>query len=67
MGKSIVLYLFLLVPQIYSFPMFTKDICEMLMEEFEYYNQTDLPKGRPNSMNNYGVSLKTFYFSLNDV
>lgn len=35
--------------------MFTAPFCQALLEELEHFEQSDLPKGRPNTMNNYGV------------
>lgn len=29
--------------------------CQALLEELEHFEQSDMPKGRPNTMNNYGV------------
>ncbi|KAK1806851.1 hypothetical protein P4O66_005341, partial [Electrophorus voltai] len=44
-------------PRVYRFPVFTKDFCRDLVEELEHFEQSDAPKGRPNTMNNYGVLL----------
>lgn len=35
--------------------MFTAPFCRALLEELEHFEQSDMPKGRPNTMNNYGV------------
>lgn len=35
--------------------MFTAPFCQALLEELEHFEQSDMPKGRPNTMNNYGV------------
>ncbi|KAL7986667.1 hypothetical protein Chor_012950 [Crotalus horridus] len=43
--------------RIYRLPIFTKEFCEAFVEELEHFEQSELPKGRPNSMNNYGVLL----------
>jgi hypothetical protein len=40
---------------IYSIPVFTKDFCQQLIEELKYFEASSMPKGRPNTMNNYGV------------
>ncbi|XP_071944747.1 2-oxoglutarate and iron-dependent oxygenase domain-containing protein 2-like [Antedon mediterranea] len=45
--------------RIYSFPIFTEEFCNSFKEEIEHFENTDLPKGRPNTMNNYGVSVAT--------
>jgi len=39
----------------FTFPVFTPDFCHTLLEELENYENTDLPKGRPNTMNRGGV------------
>lgn len=44
-------------PGIFSFPMFTPAFCERLMQELRAFEASDLPKQRPNSMNNYGHIL----------
>ena len=36
-----------------SFPMLSKEYCGAVMEELRAFEGTDLPKHRPNSMNNY--------------
>uniref|UniRef100_A0A8C6YM42 2-oxoglutarate and iron dependent oxygenase domain containing 2 n=1 Tax=Naja naja TaxID=35670 RepID=A0A8C6YM42_NAJNA len=43
--------------RIYRLPIFTKEFCEAFVEELEHFEQSEMPKGRPNSMNNYGVLL----------
>ncbi|KAM6155489.1 2-oxoglutarate and iron-dependent oxygenase domain-containing protein 2 isoform 1-T1 [Rhynchocyon petersi] len=43
--------------RIYQVPVFTAAFCSSLLEELEHFEQSDLPKGRPNTMNNYGVLL----------
>lgn len=35
--------------------MFTASFCQALLEELDHFEQSDMPKGRPNTMNNYGV------------
>ncbi|KAF3820617.1 hypothetical protein GH733_005162 [Mirounga leonina] len=35
----------------------TAPFCQALLEELEHFEQSDMPKGRPNTMNNYGVLL----------
>ena len=54
---------------VYRFPVFTHEFCDEFIEELEHFQKSDLPKGRPNTMNHYGVcylfSLISFiYFSL---
>lgn len=36
-------------------PIFTKEFCSQLIEELKYFEASPMPKGRPNTMNNYGV------------
>ncbi|XP_001374626.2 2-oxoglutarate and iron-dependent oxygenase domain-containing protein 2 [Monodelphis domestica] len=43
--------------RIFRLPVFTQDFCQMLLEELEHFEQSDMPKGRPNTMNNHGVLL----------
>lgn len=56
--------------RVYSFPVFTEDFCRELIEELIHFEQSDLPKGRPNTMNNYGVrriTTVTFYVLSNAI
>ncbi|XP_071472417.1 2-oxoglutarate and iron-dependent oxygenase domain-containing protein 2 isoform X1 [Marmota flaviventris] len=41
--------------RIYRVPVFTASFCQALLEELEHFERSDMPKGRPNTMNNYGV------------
>ncbi|XP_015443469.1 2-oxoglutarate and iron-dependent oxygenase domain-containing protein 2 isoform X2 [Pteropus alecto] len=43
--------------RIYRLPVFTAPFCQALLQELEHFEQSDMPKGRPNTMNNYGVLL----------
>ena len=43
--------------QVFSFPVFTKDFCLLLLEELGHFESSPLPKGRPNTMNRRGVLL----------
>lgn len=43
--------------RIYRVPVFAAPFCRALLQELEHFEQSDLPKGRPNTMNNYGVLL----------
>ncbi len=45
-------------PNTYSFPVFTPNFCGTLVEELKHFELTDLPKGRPNTMNRGGVRRK---------
>lgn len=44
--------------RIYRVPVLAAPFCRALLQELEHFEQSDLPKGRPNSMNNYGVLLR---------
>lgn len=35
--------------------MFSAEFCQTLLEELEHFERSDMPKGRPNTMNHYGV------------
>lgn len=50
--------------RIYRLPVFTEEFCRAFVEELENFEQSDMPKGRPNSMNNYGVGLSSSRASL---
>ncbi|XP_020825818.1 2-oxoglutarate and iron-dependent oxygenase domain-containing protein 2 isoform X1 [Phascolarctos cinereus] len=43
--------------RIYRLPVFTLDFCRMLLKELEHFEKSDMPKGRPNTMNNHGILL----------
>ncbi|XP_042525010.1 2-oxoglutarate and iron-dependent oxygenase domain-containing protein 2 isoform X1 [Dipodomys spectabilis] len=43
--------------RIYRVPVFTASFCQALLEELEHFEQSDMPKGRPNTMNNYGMLM----------
>lgn len=36
-------------------PVFSAKFCQTLLEELEHFEQSDMPRGRPNTMNNHGV------------
>jgi len=42
---------------VYKMPIFTSEFCQKLIAECDYFNASDLPKGRPNTMNNYGLNI----------
>jgi len=48
--------------EVYSFPMFTEEFCEMLMDEMFNYEATGLRVRRPNNMNKYGLILNGIGF-----
>lgn len=41
--------------RVYRLPVFERSFCAELLEELEHFEQSDAPKGRPNTMNHYGV------------
>lgn len=43
--------------EVFSFPCFTLDFCQLLVEEIFGFYASGLPARRPNSMNNYGIIL----------
>ncbi|XP_060105256.1 2-oxoglutarate and iron-dependent oxygenase domain-containing protein 2 [Heteronotia binoei] len=43
--------------RIFRLPVFTEEFCRAFIEELENFERSEMPKGRPNSMNNYGVLL----------
>lgn len=50
--------------RIYRLPVFTEEFCKAFVDELENFEQSDMPKGRPNTMNNYGVGLTSSRASL---
>ena len=36
-------------------PVFTKEFCIQFIDELKHFESSSMPKGRPNTMNNYGV------------
>ncbi|XP_012819964.1 2-oxoglutarate and iron-dependent oxygenase domain-containing protein 2 isoform X3 [Xenopus tropicalis] len=48
--------------RIYRLPVFIPEFCAKLVEELENFERSDLPKGRPNTMNNYGILLNELGF-----
>ncbi|GFY63334.1 2-oxoglutarate and iron-dependent oxygenase domain-containing protein 2 [Trichonephila inaurata madagascariensis] len=48
--------------QLYGFRVFTQAFCCKLIKELDHYRESSLPKGRPNSMNKYGVLLDELGF-----
>lgn len=49
-------------PRVYHFPVFEKSFCEQLVEEMEHFEQSSAPKGRPNTMNHYGILFNELGF-----
>ncbi|XP_029018549.1 2-oxoglutarate and iron-dependent oxygenase domain-containing protein 2 [Betta splendens] len=48
--------------RVYRFPVFEKWFCEELLEELEHFETSSAPKGRPNTMNHYGILLNELGF-----
>ncbi|XP_043963906.1 2-oxoglutarate and iron-dependent oxygenase domain-containing protein 2 isoform X1 [Gambusia affinis] len=48
--------------RVYRLPVFEKSFCEQLVEELEHFEQSSAPKGRPNTMNHYGILLNELGF-----
>ncbi|EDO31482.1 predicted protein [Nematostella vectensis] len=48
--------------EVYRLPVFTESFCEQFIEELEHFESSDVPRGRPNTMNNYGVLLSDLGF-----
>lgn len=38
-------------------PIFKDEYCNKFVEEMRHFEESDMPKGRPNTMNNHGVSM----------
>ncbi|KAK8395190.1 hypothetical protein O3P69_006134 [Scylla paramamosain] len=49
--------------RVFSFPVFTKEFCKMFVEELTHYEEAPLQKGRPNTMNQYGIKLDELGFT----
>jgi hypothetical protein len=47
-------------PGVFSFDVFQPEFCRRLMADIRLYEASDLPKTRPNSMNNYGLIVFIF-------
>jgi len=47
---------------VYLFQVFTPKFCQDFIEEISNFENSDLPKGRPNTMNNYGILLNELGF-----
>ncbi|XP_051539439.1 2-oxoglutarate and iron-dependent oxygenase domain-containing protein 2-like [Myxocyprinus asiaticus] len=49
-------------PRVYRLPVFKKEFCKDLIGDLEHFEQSKAPKGRPNTMNNYGILLNELGF-----
>ncbi|KAG8011608.1 2-oxoglutarate and iron-dependent oxygenase domain-containing protein 2 [Nibea albiflora] len=48
--------------RVYRLSVFEKSFCDELVEELEHFEQSSAPKGRPNTMNHYGILLDELGF-----
>lgn len=48
--------------RVYRFPVFERSFCEQLVEELQHFELSSAPKGRPNTMNHYGILLNELGF-----
>ncbi|XP_035218960.1 2-oxoglutarate and iron-dependent oxygenase domain-containing protein 2-like isoform X2 [Stegodyphus dumicola] len=48
--------------QLYGFQVFKENFCLALLDEIAHYEESNLPKERPNTMNKYGVLLDELGF-----
>lgn len=55
--QRILFIVYFAAPRVFRFPVFRKEFCKDFIEELEHFEQSDAPKGRPNTMNNYGVHI----------
>ncbi|ELT89610.1 hypothetical protein CAPTEDRAFT_169278 [Capitella teleta] len=51
--------------QVYVIPVFSEEFCRRFLSELKNFEESDLPKGRPNTMNNDGVLLDELGFDVN--
>lgn len=49
--------------RVFSLPVFTKEFCKLFVEELTHYEEAPLQKGRPNTMNQYGIKLDELGFT----
>ncbi|CAL8347632.1 unnamed protein product [Lota lota] len=49
-------------PRVYRLTVFTRRFCQELLEELEHFERSPAPKGRPNTMNHYGMLLDELGF-----
>ncbi|KAF7661449.1 hypothetical protein LDENG_00261730 [Lucifuga dentata] len=49
-------------PRVYCLPVFEQSFCMELVEELEHFEKSAAPKGRPNTMNHYGILLNELGF-----
>lgn len=50
--------------RVYRLPVFERSFCTQLLEELEHFERSDAPKGRPNTMNHYGVKCRPLLAGL---
>eukprot|EP00520_Triparma_pacifica_P012449 CAMPEP_0118633094 /NCGR_PEP_ID=MMETSP0785-20121206/804_1 /TAXON_ID=91992 /ORGANISM="Bolidomonas pacifica, Strain CCMP 1866" /LENGTH=391 /DNA_ID=CAMNT_0006523927 /DNA_START=127 /DNA_END=1299 /DNA_ORIENTATION=- len=44
-------------PGVFTFPLFPPNLCDLFLESLDAFESTDLPRRRPNTMNNFGLIL----------
>ena len=47
---------------IFSFPLFSSECCAKFLSELDNFTKSSMPKGKPNSMNNYGVRHANYIY-----
>ena len=57
-------FIFPSAKNVFAFQVFTPEFCQEFIEEINHFENTELPKGRPNTMNNYGVCRSVFTISI---
>ena len=54
--------MFVLEKELCRFPIFKKEFCQKLLKELENFEHSNMPREKPNTMNNYGVIINFLYF-----
>jgi len=47
--------------KVWQIPVFKESFCDDFVEELIHFESSDVPKGRPNTMNKHGVSNQTIH------
>eukprot|EP00746_Dinoflagellata_sp_MGD_P079514 gnl/MRDRNA2_/MRDRNA2_31801_c0_seq1.p1 gnl/MRDRNA2_/MRDRNA2_31801_c0~~gnl/MRDRNA2_/MRDRNA2_31801_c0_seq1.p1 ORF type:complete len:301 (+),score=58.09 gnl/MRDRNA2_/MRDRNA2_31801_c0_seq1:84-986(+) len=47
---------------VFSFPLFTEEFCDLLLDELDHLEQSGIPMRRPNGMNRFGAILSQLGF-----
>jgi len=48
--------------EVYSFPLFNMNFCKEFCKELNHFQDSSMPREKPNSMNNYGILLNELGF-----